>query len=419
VARFDSLRIEGFCKSHHAGMLQAGQRALVEAEIQGAQVTQLVGHTAAVNQLAIAQDGSFLASAGDDGTVLIWSWPGAARVATLPHPGAVHALDLRLAADNHYLLVTAGEDRIVRVWRLSPTGQVRGPAELQGHDGVIRSLALSPDGALCASGGEDRKIGLWDIAQEKHVGWVAAVGAYKKSSHQGTVTGVQFAAADILVSTGSDNVHKVWKVRDGKSQLLKVHKGRTGDVAHLGYGQVGQHVLLDHGDELRLLDRDQGAVQAVLHNGKHVRFESFACFSPTNRLLLTTSSNGLQLWRTPLDPIARAARYKAFRSNPEDLPDLGGFEVRHYQLPKATQARCGVFAPDESVIFTAGTGRAIQVWAIPPATEWQPRQARLTYVGSEVEPGTDLVRIQAEMDNPPERGRWWLPGTFVNLKILQ
>ena len=315
-------------------------------------------------------------------------------------------------------MVTGGEDRTVRVWRLAPDGQVQEPLQLHGHNGVVRAAVFSPDGVLCASGGEDRKIGLWDIADGKNVGWVCSLGAYQQSAHHGAVTEIQFAGRDRLVSTGTDNVRKVWNLQGGESKLIKIHKGRTGDVSHLGFGQIDQRLLLDHGDELWILDRDGGAVQGVLRNGKHVRFEGFASFSPSNKLILTTSANGIQLWRTPVDSKTRAALYKEFRANPTTLPELGGFEIRHYQLPKTTQAHCGVFAADESVFFTGGTGRAIQAWAIPAATEWQPRVARLTYVGREVEPGTDLVRIQGEMDNPADRSLWWIPGTFARLKIF-
>jgi WD40 repeat protein len=413
----DRLRIEGFSKVQHAGVLRVGQQVLVEPELHGAQLAQLVGHTAPVNQLAISQDGKFLASASDDGTVAVWSWPGAARVALLQHPGAVHAVDLMLlktGAEPVYVLATGGEDRIVRIWRLSPKGRIGEPVLLQGHDGIIRTVAISSDGARCASGGEDRRIGLWDLAQKKHGAWISTVGAFQKSAHQGVLTALQFAGQDTLVSTGTDNVHKVWDLKDGKNQLLKVHKGRSGDVSRPGYGHVDRRLFLDHGDEMWLIDRDSGAVQGVLHNSRHVRFEGFASFSASNRLIVTASANGLQLWRAPVSAIARAAQ----RANPASLPDLGGFEVRQYHLPKATQARCGVVAPDESVFFTGGTGRAIQAWAIPAADEWKQREARLTFVGSEVEPGTELVRIQAEMDNPPERSRWWLPGTFARLKVF-
>ena len=96
IARMDRLRIEGFCKIQNAGQLRPGQNVLVEPEMHGAQVAQLIGHTAPVNQLAMSQDGKFLASASDDGTVSDWSWPSAARVAILPHSGAVYAVDVKL-----------------------------------------------------------------------------------------------------------------------------------------------------------------------------------------------------------------------------------------------------------------------------------------------------------------------------------
>jgi hypothetical protein len=60
----------------------------------------------------------------------------------------------------------------------------------------------------------------------------------------------------------------------------------------------------------------------------------------------------------------------------------------------------------------------IRAWSIPPDSEWEPREATLTYVGNELEPGTDLVRIQAELANPTDTSRWWRPGTFVHLKIF-
>ena len=99
------------------------------------------------------------------------------------------------------------------------------------------------------------------------------------------------------------------------------------------------------------------------------------------------------------------------------LKNLGGFEVRHYALPKASEVRCGAFTPDEAVFFTGGTDRSVRAWSVPGPAEWQPREAVLTYVGSEVEQGTDLVRIQAEMDNAAGPALRLRAGTFVTLKV--
>lgn len=424
LARLDRLSIEGFCKVQHAPHLRPGQRVIVEAELQGPQALGLVGHTAAVNGLAIAQDGRLLASAGEDGTVLLWSWPDGIRQATLNHPAAVHAVDVRRVGDGpdgKYVIVTGCEDRLVRVWTFTPDGGVQGaPRELTGHEGAVRAVCLSADGQSLASGGEDRRVGWWKLTDKKAAPiWAHVVGAWKQTAHQGAVTGVQVADEGTIVSAGTDNVQKVWRLKGAEATLVKTHRGRSGDVPRLGLGHDGTRLLQDHGDELRVVERDGGSVLGALHNPKHVRFEEFARLSPSQRLILTASADGrLQIWQTPVEPKERAALAQAMRQPGAALPNLGGFEVRQYQLPKASQARCGVFAPDESVFFTAGTDRVIRVWTVPPPAERAPREAVLTYVGSELEPGTDLVHIQAEMDNPLAGAQLWRPGTFVHLKIF-
>src|SRR5262249_39034059 len=92
--------------------------------------------------------------------------------------------------------------------------------------------------------------------------------------------------------------------------------------------------------------------------------------------------------------------------------------VRQYHLPKASQARCCVFAPDETVFFTAGSDKVIRVWAIPPRSEWAPREAGVTYVGNELELGTDLGRIPADAAHPADTAPWSRPGRFVHLKLF-
>jgi len=433
LTRIDRLCIEGFCKVQHAPHLRSGQRVLVEAELQGPQALALIGHTAPVNHLAMSPDGKLLASASDDGSVLLWSWPAGNRLATLNHPAAVHAVDLvRLGDGNQakYLIVTGGEDRLVRVWTYSAGAKAKGPfVELAGHEGSIRSVCVSADGKSCVTGGEDRRLGRWllgearDQATEVHSAprWIHTMGAWKKTAHQGTITSVHLNSDGIVVSTGSDNVQKVWQTGPGDSKLLKVHHGRTGDVPRLSVSPDGTRLFLDHGDELRILDRDSGAVLGAVQNPKHVRFEEFARFSPSQRLILAASADGrLQLSRTPVEPKQRSVLVQMFQANPQTapLPKLGGMEVRQYHLPKASQARCGVFAPDETVFFTAGSDRVIRAWLVPPEAEWEPREATLIYVGNELEPGTDLVRIRAELENPSDPSRWWRPGTFVHLKIF-
>lgn len=50
--------------------------------------------------------------------------------------------------------------------------------ELRGHTDEIWALALSPDGKLLASGGKDRRIGVWNTETNE---WVKGFGGHRDS----------------------------------------------------------------------------------------------------------------------------------------------------------------------------------------------------------------------------------------------
>ncbi|MEV6781166.1 NB-ARC domain-containing protein [Streptomyces sp. NPDC051098] len=189
----------------------------------------LTSHNDTVTSVAIAPDGSWLASGSDDSTVRIWDRATGTCTATLTgHTGMVNSV--AIAPDGHWL-ATSSDDSTVRIWDRA-TGTCT--ATLTGHTGWVTSVAIAPDGHWLATGGNDGTVRTWDLASGTctatltgHTDWVQSV-AIAPDGHW-------------LATSGNDGTVRVWAVDERRTVAIaraeaSVSSCAWGDDHHLAVG---------------------------------------------------------------------------------------------------------------------------------------------------------------------------------------
>ena len=121
----------------------------------------LTGHSDTVWAVAVAPDGSWLASGASDGTVRIWdgaTWDE--RAVLTGHSNTAWVWAVAVAPDGSWL-ASGASDETVHIW---DTATWHERVVLTGHTKWAGALAVAPDGSWLASGGAEGAVRIWDGA---------------------------------------------------------------------------------------------------------------------------------------------------------------------------------------------------------------------------------------------------------------
>ncbi|KAI3886765.1 hypothetical protein MKX03_027221 [Papaver bracteatum] len=131
----------------------------------GVTTSRFTGHTKDVLSVAFSTDNSRIVSASRDCSIKVWNTLGEC-IYTF-QDGDSHSdwvSCVRFIPEKSYpTIVSASWDKTVKVWNLTNC-TLRNT--LIGHGEYVNTVAVSPDGSLCASGGKDGVILLWDFNAE-------------------------------------------------------------------------------------------------------------------------------------------------------------------------------------------------------------------------------------------------------------
>ncbi|WP_189874851.1 TIR domain-containing protein [Streptomyces bluensis] len=273
--------------------------------VAGGPAGLLGGCRGAVYQVLFDPDGTLLAAGDSAGVVRLWridaeadpvsgGSPVAVPLSRQPseHRGSVWVCKFRPggdtpALDTGSLLVTGGNDGVVRIWDPA-TGQ--GRRILRGHGRRIGTVSFSADGSMLAAGGNDGVVGVWHTTSGRRL---------RELTGQGDrlVSAVFSPGGSLLGTASSDGDMYLWNAATGEYQremdvetdhvwaeafspdgeLLAT--ANDDDTVRLWYRATGAHVTTigEHFGRVRSIAfRSDGAVLATGCDDRKVRIWDLA-----------------------------------------------------------------------------------------------------------------------------------------------
>jgi guanine nucleotide-binding protein subunit beta-2-like 1 protein len=133
----------------------------------GTTTRRFVGHTKDVLSVAFSADNRQIVSGSRDKSIKLWNTLGECKY-TIEEQGHTDWVSCVRFSPNtgNPTIVSGGWDKLVKVWNLS---NCKLKTNLAGHSMGVHSVTVSPDGSLCASGGRDGTVRLWDLNEGKHL----------------------------------------------------------------------------------------------------------------------------------------------------------------------------------------------------------------------------------------------------------
>ena len=202
-------------------------------------------HSGSVNSVAFHPTKlRFLATGSSDKTAKVWwlddnglSLTGDGTPVTLTgHTSSVNSVAFHPI---EFILATGSSDRTVKLWQINndPEQQWRYVATcvatLEGHTGIVNSVAFHPTKPFLATGSSDETVKLWQLSFEPFSATCIAT----LNVECGIVNSVAFHPRELILAIGGgDNTVKLWQVNsDGTNPTniatLAEHKAPVSSVA--------------------------------------------------------------------------------------------------------------------------------------------------------------------------------------------
>ncbi|HEX8090337.1 MAG TPA: hypothetical protein VF762_15870, partial [Blastocatellia bacterium] len=216
----------------------------------------------------------------------------------------------------------------IKIWEVDTGIPVH---SLRGHTSSVNSVAFSPDSQWLASASRDRDIKLWDVCTGQEYRTL--------SGHDGEVAAVTFSPdGQWLASASHDRTVRLWRVVTG--QEVEPFEGHTRavtsavfspDGALLASGSIDKTIKLWEvatGSEVRTFEGHAGGVESL-------------AFSPDGRLLASGAEDKLvKIW-----DVITGRDVQTLRGHVNDVTSVA-------------------FSPDGELVAAGSLGQTIRIWRL-------------------------------------------------------
>jgi WD40 repeat protein/serine/threonine protein kinase len=335
---------------------------------------QLV-HGSSVAAVAFSPDGRLAVTAGEDRIARLWEVAtGQPLGQPLEHAAPVTAV--AFSHDGRSLLTLSGG--AASVWNTAPVGSLR----FQIHDAAdTTTAAFSPDGARLLTAAEDGTVRSWATATGQPLGPALA--------HRAKVNTVVFNPDGRLVLTGgADHRVRLWEVETGKERLPALR--HEGEILAVAFSPDGKTILTG-GDDGRARLWETATGRALSPPLAHSAGVGLVAFRPDGRVALTGARDwrirlwdvatgrqlGQTMWhRAPLTQWALSPDGRALLTGSWDgtarVWDLETASLLHAPMPHWGEIHAVAFSPDGRLLLTAGHEPAARLWRFAPRKEARP-----------------------------------------------